>query len=209
MTLSADQFLTWLLLYGYPVLFGAVLAGSLGVPIPNNLLILAAGGFAAEGELDLVAVLAVVLVAAVIGDCVVFGAAWWLGEHAVVRHGARVGLTESRLAAARRRFGAGIGLGVFVTRWLLTPLSLPAGVLAGVGRYPPAAFVACAVAGEVLWTALFVGLGYLFGDSWSGIMEIVQDSFGVLVGVALAAGAIAMLWLVRSQRSWRQAGTSS
>ena len=60
--------------------------GSLGLPIPNNLLILAAGGLPAEGDLDLVVVLAVVFVAAILGDGVVFALAWWLGEHAVVRH---------------------------------------------------------------------------------------------------------------------------
>src|SRR5262245_32463993 len=100
MTLSTDQLLTWLLQYGYPVLFGTVLAGSLGLPIPNNLLILAAGGLAAEGDLDLAVVLTVVFVAAILGDALVFGLAWWLGEHAVVRHGARVGLTEARLSSA-------------------------------------------------------------------------------------------------------------
>jgi membrane-associated protein len=199
-TLSTDQLLTWLLLYGYPVLFGAVLAGSLGVPIPNNLLILAAGGFAAEGDLDLVLVLVVVFVAAILGDAVVFAAAWSLGERAVVRYGARVGLTEARLAATRRRLGAGVGLSVFMTRWLLTPLALPAGVLAGIGRYPPPAFVVCAVAGEALWTGAFVGLGYAFGESWSGILDIVQDSIGVVLGLALAAGALGLLVFVWSRR---------
>jgi membrane protein DedA with SNARE-associated domain len=195
-TTSTDQLLTWLLLYGYPVLFGSVLLGSLGLPIPNNLLILAAGGFAAEGELDLVAVVAVVLAAAVVGDCIVFGVAWSLGERAVVRHGARVGLTETRMAAARRRFGGWVGLSVFMTRWLLTPLAVPAGALAGIGRYPPAVFLTCVVAGEALWIGLFVGLGYLFGDSWSGILETVQDSVGIVLGLALMAAALGLLLFV-------------
>jgi membrane-associated protein len=206
LTLSTDLFLTWLLLYGYPVLFGSVLAGSLGLPIPNNLLILAAGGFAAEGDLELAIVLAVVFVAAVAGDCLVFAAAWWFGEHAVLRHGSRIGLTEARLAASRQRFGAGIGVSVFMTRWLLTPLSLPAGVLAGVGRYPPSAFAACAVAGELLWTGLYVGIGYLFGESWSGVLDTVGDSAGLAAGLALAAVAAAGLLLMRARRAPVTAG---
>src|SRR4029078_3771663 len=95
------------------------------------------GGFVASGDLDLIVVLALVFGAAILGDCLVFGAARWLGHGGVTRHGQRFGLGEERLAAARLRFGAFLGLSVFMTRWLLTPLSLPATGLAALGRPPP------------------------------------------------------------------------
>jgi membrane protein DedA with SNARE-associated domain len=185
MSLSIDQLLTWLLVYGYPVLFAVVFVGSLGAPIPNNLLLLAAGGLAADGDLDLRVVVAVVLFAAILGDCLVYLVARWAGERTVARHGARIGLGKERLAAVRGRFGAWLGMGVFLTRWLLTPLAFPAGVLAGVGRYSTAAYCAAVVAGELLWTGAYVGLGYAFGDSWSGILDTVQDSLGLVVGLCL------------------------
>ncbi|HZQ98629.1 MAG TPA: DedA family protein [Chloroflexota bacterium] len=207
MAISVDQLLTALLVYGYPALFAVVLAGSLGVPIPTDLLILAAGGFAAEGELDLVTVLGLVFAAAILGDCTVYGVARWAGDAAVRRHVGRVGLSAERLAAAEARLGTWLGLGVFMTRWLLTPLSLPATLLAAIGRYPAPWFVAFAAAGELLWTGVFVGIGYLFGESWSGILQIVQDSVGLVAGLGVAAVAIGMLlWLVRARSPGR--GTS-
>jgi membrane-associated protein len=208
MAFSIDQHLTWLLVYGYPALFAVVLAGSLGVPIPTDLVILAAGGFVAEGELDMVTVLGLVFAAAILGDCVVYGVARWAGDAAVRRHVGRIGLSAERLAATEARFGTWVGLGVFMTRWLLTPLSLPATLLAAIGRYPAPWFVAFAAAGEMLWTGVFVGIGYLFGASWSGILQIVQDSVGLVAGLGVAAVAIGLLvWLVRPRPPGR--GTSS
>jgi membrane-associated protein len=199
-SLATDQLLTWLLLYGYPILFAVVLAGSIGLPMPTNLLVLAAGGFVAEGELDLVAVVALVLSAAVLGDAAAYLLARWAGEEVVHRHGGRVGLGPARLAAARGRFGRWLGLSVFVTRWLVTPLALPATVVAAVSRYPAPRFAAAAVGGEALWTLAYVGLGYVFGESWSGVADWVQDSAGLLAGLGVAGIAAALLWLLLRAR---------
>jgi len=199
-SISADGLLTALLVYGYPVLFGVVLAGSIGVPLPTNLFVLAAGGFVASGDFDLVAVLLLVFAAAILGDCLVFAAARWLGHEAVVHHGRRVGLTEQRMGAARRRFGGFVGTSVFMTRWLVTPLAMPATILAALGRYPLAYFAGVAAAGELIWTGAFVGLGYAFGDSWSSLVDWVSDSAGLLAGLCLVAVGVAlMVWLLRNR----------
>jgi membrane protein DedA with SNARE-associated domain len=198
MSLSADALLTALLVYGYPVLFAVVLAGSVGVPLPTDLFVLAAGGFAASGDMELLTVVALVFAAAILGDCLVFALARWLGHEAVLRHGGRFGLGEERLAAARARFGAVLGLSVFMTRWLLTPLAMPATVLAALSRYPMAYFAGVAAAGELLWTGAFVGLGYAFGESWSSLVDWVEDSAGILIGLCLAGVGVAVLvWLLR------------
>jgi membrane-associated protein len=199
--ISTDQLLTWMLLYGYPVLFGVVLIGALGVPVPANLTLLAAGGFVAQGELELLPVVGMVFAAAVLGDCVVYGVAGLGGERLVERHGPRIGLGPERLAAARARIGGWMSLSVFVTRWLLTPLAVPTAVVAGLSRHHVVAFVASVAAGELLWTALYVGLGYFFGESWPSILDWVQDSAGLVAGIGLAAVAGGLLvWLLRTQR---------
>ncbi len=202
MSLSADQLLTWLLLYGYPVLFVTVLIGSIGVPIPVNVLVLAAGGFVADGDLDLLPVALVVFGAAVLGDCLVYGVARWAGEEAVQRHGARLGLGPARLDAVRARFGGWLGAAVFSTRWLLTPLAFPTSIVAGVSRYPLAFFAAFAVAGEALWTGAYLAIGYVFGQSWPSIAETVQDAAQLAAGLGLVVAALALLAVIwRRQRA--------
>jgi membrane-associated protein len=193
-----DQLLTLLLVHGYPILFAVVLIGALGVPLPISVVALAAGGLAAEGELALAPVFGLTLVGAVAGDCASFGAARWAGEAAVARHGARVGIGPARLAAARRRLAGWTGAGVFLTRWLLTPLALPANVVAALTGFPIAGFAAVSLAGELVWTTTYVGLGYAFGRSWPALLDALDDYSGVAAGLALAAvGLIAAASLRR------------
>jgi membrane protein DedA with SNARE-associated domain len=204
--ISVDQLLTYLLLHGYPVLFGVVLVAALGLPIPANLTLLAAGGFVAQGELEALPVVGAVLAGAVLGDCAVYGAASLAGEELVHRHGARLGLGPGRLAAARARIGPWMGLSVFMSRWLITPLAVPLGVVAGLSRHPRAAYAAAVVAGESVWTALYVGLGYLFGASWPSILEWVEDSAGLVAGLTLTGVALGLLlWLLRARPGGRPA----
>src|SRR5205085_2251163 len=89
------------------------------------------------------------------------------------------------------------GLSIFLTRWLFTPLALPATVLAGVSEYPARSFAISVVAGEALWVAAYVGLGYLFGESFSGLLDAIDEGRGLLAGLGVAAAALVVLTLVR------------
>jgi membrane protein DedA with SNARE-associated domain len=201
-TALLDQVLTLLLLYGYPVLFSVVLIGTLGAPLPISILAVAAGGLAAEGDLSLGLVFAIILVGAVVGDCLSYGVARWAGEAAVIRHSRWFGLNPGRLAATRRRLSGWTAAGVFLTRWLLTPLSVPANVVAALAGLPAAAFVATSLAGELIWTTLYVGLGFAFGESWPALLDLVNESTGLAAGVALVLiGAAAAVILWRGVRS--------
>jgi membrane protein DedA with SNARE-associated domain len=196
-----DALLTALLVYGYPVLFAAVLVGALGVPVPAGVLILAAGGLAADGELELPLVLGLALAAAVLGDLGSFALARALGHAALARHGWRVGLGPATLAAARRRAGAWTGRSVFLTRWLATPVALPTTVVAAVAGYPVRSFAAMSVAGEAIWVGGYGGAGYLLGGAWPALVDAAADAAGLGAGVALlTVGAVGAALLCRPGR---------
>lgn len=61
----ADLLATW----GYLGIFVAVFVGNLGIPVPEETVMLAAGFFAGQTLLDLRLVYVVVIISAVIGDC--------------------------------------------------------------------------------------------------------------------------------------------
>jgi membrane protein YqaA with SNARE-associated domain len=63
-----DQLLSAFSLYGLPVLFGALLIGAVGIPMPATMMLLAAGSFVVQGDLNLWWVLALASVAAILGD---------------------------------------------------------------------------------------------------------------------------------------------
>ena len=68
MSALQDALLTLILLYGYPVVAGVVFVACLGMPLPVEPLLLAAGAFAADGDLSLALLLLVVAGCATTGD---------------------------------------------------------------------------------------------------------------------------------------------
>ena len=107
-----------------------------------------------------------------------------------------------RRACAHRRSGRGATalfarwglLGIFLTRFVLTPVALPVNLLAGSTRYPWPRYLKAVIAGEATWVGLFGGAGYAFAQQWESISSLVSDGGGVLLGAVLVAMAGRWLW---------------
>lgn len=195
----ATALVAWLALYTYPVAGLTVLVGSVGVPLPSAVVVLAAGSFTTDGDPDFWLLFGVILAAAVLGDVASYSLGRWASHIVVDRIGRRIGLTQSRLAAAEQRFERWGGVLVVMTRCLLTGLALPTNLVAGASTYPLARFVAYALAGEAVWTGQFLALGWLFGPSWVSLLDYLDDAVTVLTTLAVAIGLVVIL--VRLLRS--------
>lgn len=198
MTLSiselSDQFLTWFITFGSPMLALALLLGALGIPLPGTFFVIASGAFIRQGVLDIYSTPVLALFGTVSGDTLSYG----LGRLARVAIKNRFGqsATWQRAEATLEQRG---GLAVYLTRWLLTPIAVPTNLAAGSGGYPLWKFLLYDTAGEITWLILFGSLGYAFGSQWELISQFVSDFSGVLVGiVALGAG---VYFLFRRQRN--------
>jgi membrane-associated protein len=170
-----------------------VLVGSIGVPLPSTIVVLAAGSFSTDGDPSFWALFGIILVAAVLGDVASYCLGRWAGDFMIDRVGARVGLTRDRVAASERHFERWGGLLVLATRCLLTGLALPTNLAAGAGTYPLSRFLAYAVLGETIWTGQFLALGWLFGPSWVSLLDYLDDAVTALTALAVAAGLVYLL----------------
>src|SRR5438552_11241064 len=147
--------------WGYAGIFLVVILGNIGVPVPEETVLAAAGYLVWSGRLQLVPVLIVALVSAVAGDN--FG--YWLGRRygraAVERYGrwllkpARVVVAESFVS----RYGA---LAVCVARFV-GGFRFLAGPLAGAAGLPFRSFWCGNLLGAVLFVPSGVGIGYAIG----------------------------------------------
>jgi membrane-associated protein len=80
--------LHWLHEYGYPMLWLIVFAAAVGLPLPTNLILLAAGAFAGHGDFQLALLIGITITASSCGDNVGYfiGRRWgnrtlqWLGK---------------------------------------------------------------------------------------------------------------------------------
>lgn len=179
-----SHILNGLIFHGLPLVFAVVLIASAGVPLPASLCLLAAGAFAARGDLSLLWVVLVALFAAVIGDHLAYLAGWMAGRRTLAWLGRWLGQAPVRRAHREiRRQGWGA---VFWSRWLLTPLSTPCSLVCGSIGYPLHAFFTADLFGEAIYVCVLVTLGYMFGDQIARIADVL----GMVGPALLMTGAI-------------------
>ena len=180
-----DQLLAALSLYGLPVLFGVILIASIGLPFPVSLLLVAAGSFAEQGEMQLIPVIIVGTAAAVIGDNLAYYLARWGGSAFILRLSRKLG-GEGTIKKAERFSKRWGGTGIFFSRWLVTALGPGINVTSGIARYPWSRFFLWDVLGELLWVAGYVGLGYMFSDRVQTIADVLGNLAWALLGLLVA-----------------------
>jgi membrane-associated protein len=182
----SDYLLATLGVYGVPVLFVALLVGSAGVPLPASLLLVAAGSFVEQGELELWPVLALSAAGAILGDQIGYALGRWGGRRLTRRLGRLVG-GEKRIEDAEDWLRRREGVGVFLSRWLLTPLGPVVNLTSGATRYPWPRFILYDVLGEALWVALYVLLGRFFSDRVQALSDLLGDLTWAVLGLVAAA----------------------
>ncbi len=191
--------------YGYPALWLIVFVAAAGAPISGNLLLFAAGAFAAFGDFKLFILFPVALNAAVMGDNLGYfigrrvGAPLltWLERQKRFRFISPQSLARSRIFFRRRAAWT-----IFITRFLIVVLGGPINLLAGVEQYPYHYFLFWDIAGQILGAIIPLGLGYLFAESW----EEVAGIFGAFSGLVLAiiVATVLCILLVRKLRQGKE-----
>jgi len=188
-----DQLLAALSVYGLPVLFAVILIASVGLPFPVSLLLVAAGSFVEQGEMELIPVIAVATAAAVMGDNLAYLLARWGGTPFILRISRGVG-GEAKVKKAEsfsKRWG---GTGIFFSRWLVTALGPWINVTSGIARYPWRRFLIWDVLGELFWVVVYVGLGYTFSDRVQTIAELLGNLAWAIVGLVATSILGWKLW---------------
>lgn len=179
--------------------YGAVIVGlcaylsCLLVPIPTALVMLAAGGFVAAGDLDAVTVWAMALGAAILGD----QTGYWIGRRTGAALLPRLSARPSRaalLSRAERFVARHGGLGVFLSTWLFAPLGPWVNLVAGGTGLGWLRFTLWDAAGEAIWVTGYLSLGYLFGDRIDALSGLLGNLSGLLVAGVITAGLGLVLW---------------
>lgn len=185
-------------IYGFLLFWLA--AESVGVPLPDEAVLLTVGFLAHEGTIQLAPAMACAAAGAVIGASVSYTVGLRLGRPVVARIAARVGIKGERLESAEgwmRRRG---GVGVFITRVLPIARNV-ASYAAGIAAIPPKVFYPAMVSGSVIWCVTVLAVGDTVGSHYRSILRVGSRS--VLVAVALvvvgAIGWLAWSWLRRRQ----------
>ncbi|MDT3678059.1 MAG: DedA family protein [Burkholderiaceae bacterium] len=185
---AGDKVVAAVLAYGYPALALSLLLGALGVPLPSGLSMIVAGSLAAQGQMRWEILVALATAASVAGDLTGYGVGRMLGSGFLDRRGHWFGLTAQRRARVDRLFERWGVLAVLLSRSLVSMLSSAMNYTAGAGRYRLGAFVAVGIAGRLLWSSAYLGLGYFASGGLEPANDFLRSLTGLLIALACLTG---------------------
>jgi membrane protein DedA with SNARE-associated domain len=153
--------------YGYYAVFALIALESLGVPLPGETMLIAAGTYAGTShKLSIWVIFLVAAAAAIIGDNIGFMIGHKGGYRLLRRYGHVVRLDESKIKVARYVFDRHGGKVVFFGRFV-SVLRTYAAFLAGTSRMRWPKFLVYNAAGGVLWAAIYTFVSYAAGHALS------------------------------------------
>ncbi|WP_347313327.1 DedA family protein [Defluviimonas sp. SAOS-178_SWC] len=183
--------------YGLWLLAATTFLSCLALPVPSSMMMLAAGGFAASGDLGLVSTIAAALFGAVIGDQAGFAAGRAGGPGLLSRLGRKPSRAKA-LDRARAILDRRGDVAIFLTRWLFSPVGPWANFAAGAGGLRWLRFTLWSIAGEAVWVALYIGMGHAFAGNLEAAGDLLSSGLGLVGGLAAMLGL--GLWLKASLR---------
>lgn len=182
--------------YGYLAIFVAIFVEGFGIPAPGQTLLIAAALLAAGGELSLVPLLLVALLASAGGTLV----GWTIGRFGGRRlldrfQGPRLAKLEETF---RRRGGAVVAFGRF-----LDGARQLAGIASGALGMPLGSFVWWNAVGAVAWVAVWALGSFVLERDVYVLVDAYERIGPVATTVILGLVAALVVWLVRGRRRGR------
>ena len=194
----------------YPMIFLAVFANQVCLPIPSVLILIAAGALAKTGNLNLGVAISIGVTACILADSAWFAAGRRFG-YRMVRGLSSFSMDGQQSARKARRFFARRGLLVLTFAKFVPGLDVLMPPLAGTLNGGTMPFLIFDTIGAFFWSATYCYAGYLFADSLD-VVTATLARMSKILAIVLAGILCYLLWraweLLRTIRELRLRSTS-
>ncbi|MEY8000701.1 DedA family protein [Clostridium sp. Mt-5] len=139
------------------------------------MVVIASGAFAYAGEFNIGILLLEIWFFSCVGDNIAY-IMWKVIGNKFLNKSLRVkAYLEPAMIKARsylKKYGK---WAIFFTRFLISPMGPSVNAAAGITNYKLMTFNLFVALGELLWSCMYLGLGYWFGNSWETIVPMVTQ----------------------------------
>jgi membrane protein DedA with SNARE-associated domain len=187
----------WITHHGYGALFVLLMLGIVGLPVPDETVLIFVGYLCFKGELHVVPALATAFLGSASGITLSYVLGRVVGVQVVTKWGPFLHLQPDRLAQTQQ----------WIVRWgkyaLLIAYFIPgvrhlAALVVGASAVSLTVFAPFAYTGALLWSASFIGLGYVAGEEWRRLSSTLPPT--LVIGAILVILALASVLLVLRRR---------
>ncbi|MBU3673671.1 MAG: phosphatase PAP2 family protein [Solirubrobacteraceae bacterium] len=171
-----------------------------GLLAPGETAMILGGVVAGQGEISVITLIALVWVAATLGDAVSFWLGRRLGREFLVRHGPKFRITPEVLERVEGFFDQHGGKAILLGRFVGIVRAV-APFLAGTGRMSFKRFLPYDILGAGLWATTFILLGYVFWQSLGTVLDYAKKgALGLGITITVIVGlVVAVRWLSREE----------
>jgi membrane protein DedA with SNARE-associated domain len=181
----------WIVQYGYAALIGSMMLGIIGLPIPDETLLMFAGYLVSKNSLQLQYVMLSAFSGSVAGISVSYAVGRRYGLPLLLKLHIP-SFSEEKLDSARdwyRRFGKW----ALVVGYFIPGIRHLTAFTAGMSGLRYRSFGMFAYTGALLWSATFILLGKFVGGQWKTVSEEIQNNLLLVTGIValvLISGAV-------------------
>ena len=180
-----ETVLAWVSTYGYAAIFTLLVFGIVGLPVPDETMLVFCGYLVLRGNLRLVPTLIVAFLGSACGITISYLIGRTLGLGFVHKWGRYIGVSEARLEKVHVWFNR-IGHWALFVGYYIAGVRHFTAIVAGTSCLEYRAFAAYAYSGAAVWVCTFVGLGYYFGEHWREIFEAIHRNLNLFSVILLA-----------------------
>ncbi len=197
-----DAVFAWVATYGYGALFLLLMLGIVGLPIPDETLLVFSGYLISQGKLNFAGTLA----AAIAGSWCGISLSYWIGRTLGLgvahKFGKYVHLNDTTLARVHAWFDRR-GHWALFGGYYVAGLRHITAIVAGASGVGFSSLVLFAWSGGLIWASGFLTLGYYIGSDWKRIATLVNSYLlvisCVIIGLAILYGGFR--WFSRRPRA--------
>jgi membrane protein DedA with SNARE-associated domain len=187
--LAAHGFLAYLLV------LAALLAGSVGMPAPEDLTLIAAGVLCSLDQVNTWIMVATCYFGLILGDLIIYRIGWMTGPTLFRKKWFRRHISTKRLNAMRTNLHKRTMLTILVARHLFY-IRTATFLMCGAVRISFARFVIMDAIAALITTPLMMGIGYAFAHNYDVIVRYVRDLKYLLVAI----GIVGAFFILRHYR---------
>jgi membrane protein DedA with SNARE-associated domain len=177
----------------YISIFGLLVVCGLGVPLPEDITLLASGYLAAEEIITLPGAIGICMLGVLVGDSLIFAIGRRYGAQALDAPGIRTFFTPKRMERSQGYFIEYGKKVVFFGRFI-AGMRAPIFLIAGIMKMPYRTFILLDGIGALLSVPLLTWLGWHFADDIHEIFALVKSSQHALL-LALGIGLLCVIIL--------------
>ena len=194
---SVESVFAWVASYGYGALFLLLMLGVVGLPIPDETLLVFCGYLISQGKLHPAGAFFTALAGSWCGISLSYTIGRTLGLGVVHRYGKYLRLNQERLDKVHQWFDR-IGHWALFVGYYIAGVRHFTAIVAGTSKLQFTSFMAYAWSGGLVWVATFLTLGYFLGENWREIAEAVHSYLRYASAAVVAA--VLIFFIVRKLR---------